>query len=234
MIGFFPANADGDDLVIYSDDSRTEERARIHFLRQQMKKRAGRPNYCIADFVAPVSSGKADYVGGFAVTAGIGTEEKLLEFKSNHDDYNDILFKALADRLAEAFAERMHERVRKEFWGYASDEMLENDELIKEKYRGIRPAPGYPACPDHSEKPGLFELLSAQDLVGIHLTEGFAMLPASSVSGYYLGHPDAQYFGIGKIGKDQAKDYAERKGLSMIDAERVLAPILGYERQRII
>ena len=234
VIGFFPANADGDDLVIYSDDSRTEERTRFHFLRQQMKKRAGRPNYCIADFVAPVSSGKADYVGGFAVTAGIGTEEKLLEFKSNHDDYNDILFKALADRLAEAFAERMHERVRKEFWGYASDEMLENDELIKEKYRGIRPAPGYPACPDHSEKPGLFELLSAQDLVSIHLTEGFAMLPASSVSGYYLGHPDAQYFGIGKIGKDQAKDYAERKGLSMIDAERVLAPILGYERQRII
>ncbi len=233
VIGLFPANADGDDLVVYTDESRTEERIRIHFLRQQMKKRAGRPNYCIADFVAPMDSGKADYFGGFAVTAGIGIEEKLSEFKSDHDDYNDILLKALADRLAEAFAERMHERVRKEYWGYAPNEILDNDDLIKEKYLGIRPAPGYPACPDHSEKLGLFKLLAVEDQTGIHLTEGFAMVPASSVSGYYLAHQDAQYFGIGKISKDQAEDYAERKGISMMDAERVLAPNLGYERQRI-
>jgi 5-methyltetrahydrofolate--homocysteine methyltransferase len=230
VIGFFPANADGDDVILYNDEDRTAERARLCFLRQQMKKRAGRPNYCLADFVASAESGIADYIGGFAVTAGIGVEDKTAEFKSNHDDYNDIMLKALADRLAEAFAERMHERVRKEFWGYAPDEAFSNEDLIKERYQGIRPAPGYPACPDHSEKPVLFDLLDAEARAGIHLTESFAMLPAASVSGFYFWRPEARYFGVGRIGKDQVEDYARRRGLKLADAERYLAPNLGYER----
>ncbi|HAT35693.1 MAG TPA: methionine synthase, partial [Rhodospirillaceae bacterium] len=179
---------------------------------------------------APAESGVADYIGGFAVTTGHGIEDKLAEFNSNHDDYSDILLKALADRLAEAFAERMHERVRTDLWGYAPDEAFSNDELIKEKYRGIRPAPGYPACPDHSEKPVLFELLEAEANAGMRLTEGFAMLPAAAVSGYYLAHPDARYFGVGKIGEDQVEDYAVRRGMTREEAERVLAPNLGYAR----
>ncbi|MEL0113171.1 MAG: vitamin B12 dependent-methionine synthase activation domain-containing protein, partial [Rickettsiales bacterium] len=230
VIGFFPANAVGDDVVVYRDEARQEERTRFHFLRQQMAKRAGRANFCLADFIAPRTSGVQDYLGAFAVTAGLGIEKQLAVFKSNHDDYNDIMLKALADRLAEAFAERMHERVRQEFWGYAPDENLENDALIGEEYRGIRPAPGYPACPDHTEKAALFELLDAESKAGIHLTESFAMLPAASVSGFYFGHPDAQYFGVGRIGRDQVKDYAERRGADFEATERWLAPNLGYDR----
>ncbi|MSO65764.1 MAG: methionine synthase, partial [Alphaproteobacteria bacterium] len=229
-IGFFPANAIGDDVELYSEDGRQHVRAVVHFLRQQMVRTDERPNFCLADFVAPKSSGVADYVGGFVVTAGIGIERKLAEFKAQHDDYSDILLKALADRLAEAFAERLHERVRKEFWGYAKDERLDNGALIREEYRGIRPAPGYPACPDHSEKVGLFELLDAERNTGVSLTESFAMWPASSVSGYYFAHPDAQYFGVARIGKDQVEDYARRRGVTLEQAQKWLAANLAYER----
>ena len=195
-----------------------------------MSKRAGRPNYCLADFVAPKETGVADYIGGFAVTAGIGIEEHLSGFQRNHDDYNDILLKALADRFAEAFAEHMHERVRKEFWGYAPDEDLSNEALIKEQYRGIRPAPGYPACPDHSEKRILFDLLDAEKNASITLTESFAMWPGASVSGFYFSHPESRYFGIGKVDRDQVKDYARRKGLGVAETERLLASNLSYDR----
>ncbi|MDG1437905.1 MAG: vitamin B12 dependent-methionine synthase activation domain-containing protein, partial [Emcibacteraceae bacterium] len=231
VIGFWDANSVGDDVEIYADESRDEIVDTVHFVRQQMKKRRGKANMCLADFIAPKETGISDYFGGFAVTAGIGIEEKLELFKSNHDDYNDILLKALADRFAEAFAEHMHECVRQEYWGYASGEALSNEELIKEKYRGIRPAPGYPACPDHTEKPGLFSLLNARQNAGIDLTDSMAMLPASSVSGYYLGHPDSQYFGIGKISKDQVTDYAKRKNIELRLAERWLAPNLAYDRK---
>lgn len=229
VIGFFPANAVGDDIEVFTDAGRGTVQTRFHFLRQQMKKRDGRANFCLADFVAPKDTGLADYIGGFAVTAGIGIEEKLAEFQAAHDDYSDILLKTLADRLAEAFAERMHERVRTEFWGYAPDEALSNEALIKEDYQGIRPAPGYPACPDHTEKRALFDLLGAEENAGIILTESFAMLPASSVSGYYFAHPDSQYFGLGRISKDQVEDYAARKGVDMDDAERWLRPNLVYD-----
>jgi len=235
VIGFWPANAQGDDVILWSDEDRKAEESRIHFLRQQQKKRSGRANHCLADLVAPADSGIADYVGGFAVTAGLGIESKLEEFQAQNDDYSDILLKALADRLAEAFAERMHERVRTEFWGYAPDEALSNADIIKEKYRGIRPAPGYPACPDHSEKPELFRLLNAGQNAQITLTDSFAMWPASSVSGYYLAHPDAAYFGIGKIARDQVEDYAARKGVSLEQAEKWLSSSLAYdpdERER--
>lgn len=228
VIGFFPANSVGDDVEVYGDDGKTV--TTLNFLRQQMTKDAKRPNFCLADFVAPKDSGKADYVGGFAVTAGIGIEKKLAEFKANHDDYSDILLKALADRLAEAFAERMHERVRKEFWAYAPGENLANDDLIHEKYRGIRPAPGYPACPDHTEKRKLFDLLQAEKNTGIELTESFAMTPTAAVSGFYFAHPDSQYFGIGRISKDQVEDYARRKGQDLETTERWLAPNLVYDR----
>ncbi len=227
--GFFPANAVGDDVEIYTDESRTEVLQTVHFLRQQMSKSEGRTNFCLADFIAPKDSGVADYIGGFAVTAGLGIDEKLAEFKAAHDDYSGIMLQALADRLAESFAERLHERVRKEFWGYAPDEDLDNKALIDEAYRGIRPAPGYPACPDHSEKPALFELLDATNNAGITLTESFAMLPGASVSGYYFSHPDSQYFGLGRIGRDQVEDYAKRRGVSVEQAERWLAPNLGYD-----
>ena len=230
VIGFFPANSVGDDVEIYADDDRTAVVATAHFLRQQMVKRSGRPNHCLADYVAPKETGIADYIGGFAVTAGHDIEDQLAHFKADHDDYSDILLKALADRLAEAFAERMHERVRKEFWGYDPDEGLTNEELVKERYRGIRPAPGYPACPDHSEKPMLFDLLQAKERAGIHLTEGYAMLPASSVSGFYFAHPDSRYFGIGRIARDQVEDYAQRRGVSLEQAERWLSPNLMYQR----
>ena len=195
-----------------------------------MTKTSGRANFCLTDFIAPKETGLKDYIGGFAVTAGLDIENKLQEFAKSHDDYSDILLKALADRLAEAFAERLHERVRKELWGYEADENLSNDELIKENYAGIRPAPGYPACPDHSTKPQLFELLSASEKASIDLTESFAMMPASSVSGYYFAHPSAQYFGIGKIGKDQVSDYARRRNVSVEQAEKWLAPNLNYAR----
>ncbi len=229
VIGFFPANAVGDDVEVYTDETRSTVRATLSFPRQQMKK-DGRPNFCLADFVAPKDSGKADYIGGFAVTAGIGIEDKLAEFKTEHDDYSDILLKALADRLAEAFAERMHERVRREFWAYAVDEELTNDDLIREKYRGIRPAPGYPACPDHCLKGDLFDLLGAPENAGVSLTESFAMLPTASVSGFYLAHPDSQYFGLGKISKDQVENYAQRRGQDLVTTERWLAPNLAYPR----
>ena len=229
-IGFFAANAVGDDVELYAGDNRGEVRAMVHFLRQQMAKSDGRENFCLADFVAPKNSGLADYLGAFVVTAGLGIETKLAEFEAAHDDYSAILLKALADRLAEAFAERMHERVRTEFWAYAPDEALDSGALIREDYVGIRPAPGYPACPDHSEKPALFDLLEAERSAGVTLTESFAMLPASSVSGYYFSHPDARYFGIGKVGRDQVADYARRRGVPPAQAETWLAPNLGYER----
>ncbi|MBL4894946.1 MAG: methionine synthase [Emcibacter sp.] len=223
VIGFWPANAIGDDVEIYTDESRDTILDTVPFLRQQTKKRSGKHNMCLADFVAPKDSGKADYIGGFAVTTGIGIEEKLKEYKANFDDYNDILLKALADRLAEAFAEHMHERVRKELWGYAADESLSNQELIKEKYQGIRPAPGYPACPDHTTKPSLFKLLDVEQNAGITLTDSMAMLPTAAVSGYYFGHPKSQYFGIGKIDEDQLEDYARRRGVELDVARRWLA-----------
>ena len=229
VIGFWPVARRGDDdLVVFTDESRSEELGCIQFLRQQVKKGEGRSNSCLADWFAPQASGQSDYIGGFAVTSGIGEEEVVAEFEKDHDDYSSILFKALADRLAEAFAEHMHERVRKEFWGYATDENLDNADLIKEKYQGIRPAPGYPACPDHTEKGFLFELLDAPNLAGVNLTENFAMYPGSAVSGYYLSHPEAAYFGIGKIQKDQVEDYALRKGWDIEKAERWLAPLLAY------
>ncbi|RYC71937.1 methionine synthase [Spirosoma sordidisoli] len=204
-----------------------DTRTVLHFLRQQNQKAPGLPNFCLADFVAPLDSGREDYIGGFAVTAGIGIEALLEKYERDHDDYNSIMVKALADRLAEAFAERMHERVRKEFWPYATNETLSNDELIKEKYQGIRPAPGYPACPDHTEKATLFELLDANK-IGIELTESFAMYPASSVSGFYFSHPESKYFAVGKISKDQVLDYAMRKDMPVDEVERWLSPVLGY------
>ena len=231
VIGFWNANSIGDDVELYADPNRKEVIDTIHFVRQQMKKRSGKANMCLADFITPKETGIIDHMGGFALTAGIGIEEKLELFEGSHDDYNDILLKALADRFAEAFAEHMHERVRKEFWGYAKDESLNNNELIKEKYRGIRPAPGYPACPDHTEKTGLFALLNARQNAGIDLTDSMAMMPASSVSGYYFSHPESQYFGIGKISKDQVQDYAKRKDMELQLTERWLAPNLAYNRE---
>ena len=229
VIGFWPAASIAhDDVELYTDDARADVLARVHFLRQQMVKGEDRANVCLADFVAPKDTGVDDYLGGFAVTAGIGLEAKSAEFKAAHDDYSDILLKALADRLAEAFAERMHERVRKEFWAYAAEEDLSNADLIKEAFEGIRPAPGYPACPDHTEKTTLFKLLDATNATGIELTDSYAMMPASSVSGFYLAHPQAKYFGVGKIAKDQVEDYARRKGISVQQAEQWLAPNLGY------
>ena len=229
VIGFWPANRRGDDIVVYTDDARQDELAVLHHLRQQDDKAPGKPMLALSDFVAPEGSGKADYVGGFAVTAGIGAEALAQEYKDRHDDYNAIMVKALADRLAEAFAERMHERVRREFWGYARDEALANEDLIKERYRGIRPAPGYPACPDHTEKATLFQLLKAPESTGIQLTEHFAMHPAAAVSGWYFSHPESRYFAVGKIGADQVEDYAVRKGLSRAEAERWLMPSLAYD-----
>jgi len=233
VIGFWPANAEGDDVILWQDEACKRELTRAHFLRQQMSKRGDRPNMCLADFVAPKDSGKLDYMGGFAVTAGLGIEEALKPFEENNDDYSGILLQALSDRLAEAFAECMHERVRTEFWGYAPDEALSNEELIKEKYRGIRPAAGYPACPDHSEKTELFGLLEAEDKAGIALTSGYAMTPAASVSGYYFAHPESAYFGLGKIGRDQVEDYAERRGVSVEQVEKWLSPNLDYDPDKL-
>ena len=229
VIGFFPANSVGDDIELYNDDSRTEVKAVLHHLRQQMAKPSDRPNSCLSDFVAPKSSAKKDYVGAFAVTTGIGIDERVKQFEDDHDDYSSILLKALADRLAEAFAERMHERVRKEFWAYAKDEDLDNEALIKESYQGIRPAPGYPACPDHTEKATLWSLIEPDKNAGITITESFAMLPTAAVSGFYFSHPAAKYFGTGKIQKDQVEDYAKRKGDELAVVERWLAPVLEYD-----
>lgn len=223
MIGFFPANSDGDDIILYQDESRSGQLEVLHHLRQQNVKAPGRPNYCLSDFIAPVENGQADYIGGFAVTAGIGIEKKLAEFAADHDDYNSIMLKALADRLAEAFAEYLHSEVRQNHWGYVDDEAMSNEELIKENYKGIRPAPGYPACPDHTEKAKLFALLDVQANTSIELTDSFAMYPTAAVSGWYFAHPDAQYFNVGKITTEQLEDYARRKGLTNEEAERWLA-----------
>jgi len=231
VTGLFPANSVGDDIAVYGDDSRDTALATLHQLRQQRQKPDGQPNLCLADFIAPQDSGIADYIGAFAVTTGLGIESHVAAFERAHDDYNAILLKALADRLAEACAEYMHARVRKELWGYASDEKLENDALIGETYRGIRPAPGYPACPDHMEKAMLWRLLDVERNTGIELTDSFAMYPAASVSGWYFAHPEAKYFQVGKIGRDQAEDYAQRKGLSLSTVERWLAANLGYDSE---
>lgn len=225
VLGIFEAGSDGDDVRIRYDQG---QEGVIHFLRQQGRKGKNLPNLCLADFVAPIDSGKKDYIGAFAVTAGTGIEKLTEEFRKAHDDYSEIMAKALADRLAEAFAECLHEQVRKKYWGYATDETFSNEELIREKYQGIRPAPGYPACPDHTEKPFLFELLDATAATGIELTDSFAMYPAASVSGYYLSHPEAKYFGLGKISKDQVTDYAKRKQRPVAEMEKWLAPNLSY------
>jgi 5-methyltetrahydrofolate--homocysteine methyltransferase len=229
VFGLFPAARVGDDIEIYRDAAHRELPMTLHNLRQQNQKPAGRANLCLADYVAPKESGVPDWVGAFAVTAGIGIEKKLAEFERDHDDYSAIMLKALADRLAEAFAEHLHQRVRREYWGYAPDEALSNDDLIDEKYRGIRPAPGYPACPDHTEKGTLFALLDAERNAGMHLTESYAMLPTAAVAGFYLSHPDASYFAVGKIGPDQLEDYARRKAMSVPAAEKWLAPWLAYD-----
>ncbi|TSA37905.1 MAG: methionine synthase [Methylococcaceae bacterium] len=223
VIGFFPAQSHGDDVVLYTNNRCTEQLMTLHHLRQQNVKAPGRPNYCLADFIAPVDSGVTDYLGAFAVTTGIGIEEVLLRFEQDHDDYSAIMLKALADRLAEACAEYLHLKVRKEYWGYMEEETLDSEQLIKEAYQGIRPAPGYPACPDHTEKAKLFELLNVTENTSITLTENYAMYPASAVSGWYFSHADAQYFNVGKIDKDQLADYAERKGIALAEAERWLA-----------
>jgi 5-methyltetrahydrofolate--homocysteine methyltransferase len=231
VAGFWPANADGDDVVVWTDETRTVERVRLHTLRQQMARAGGRANLALADFIAPVG-GPGDYIGGFAVTAGLGEHEVAARFKAAGDDYSAILATALADRLAEAFAEALHHRVRTELWGYAPGEGFDLDAVIGEKYRGIRPAPGYPAQPDHTEKAALFQLLDATAATGIELTESYAMSPPASVSGLYLAHPEAHYFGVGKIERDQVEDYARRKGWRLAEAERWLAPILNYEPVR--
>jgi 5-methyltetrahydrofolate--homocysteine methyltransferase len=229
VFGLFPANSvDSDDIEIYTDETRGKVAMTWHNLRQQTKKPADIPNYCLADYIAPKASGVADYIGGFAVTTGIGIDEHVARFEAQNDDYNAILLKALADRLAEAYAELLHARVRREFWGYAADETLGNDDLIAEKYRGIRPAPGYPACPEHSEKGPLFDLLQAPLNAGITITDSFAMLPTAAVSGFYFSHPQAQYFASGKVDKEQVASYAKRKGWTMEEAERWLAPVLSY------
>ena len=230
VFGLFPANSVGDDdIEVYADRGRTRVLTVLHHLRQQMERPAGRPNLCLADYVAPRDSGLPDWIGAFAVTAGIGADEIAAAFERSHDDYSAILVKALADRLAESLAERLHARVRREFWAYAPDERLDNAALIAEGYRGIRPAPGYPACPDHTEKAALFALLDATARTGIRLTESGAMWPAASVSGWYFAHPDAAYFGLGRIGRDQVQDYARRKGMDLRAMERWLRPVLGYD-----
>jgi 5-methyltetrahydrofolate--homocysteine methyltransferase len=230
VVGFFPANTVGDDDInVYGDETRATVRFRLHQLRQQKSKPQDQAQLCLSDFVAPVQSARADYIGAFAVTAGIGIDEHLARFEAAHDDYSSIMLKALADRLAEALAERMHERVRREHWGYAAHERLDRSGLIREEYQGIRPAPGYPACPDHTEKATLWTLLDAERTAGIRLTESYAMFPTAAVSGFYFSHPQAHYFGVGKIDRDQVASYAQRKGMGLAEAERWLAPILGYD-----
>ncbi|TBR11663.1 MAG: methionine synthase, partial [Lysobacter sp.] len=226
VFGLWPANSIGDDVEVETSAGTT---TRLHFLRQQVDKPVERPDFCLADFIAPKDTGLRDGIGAFAVTAGLGIEPHVARFEAAHDDYNAILLKALADRLAEALAERLHERVRREFWGYAPDEALDNEALVTERYRGIRPAPGYPACPEHSEKATLFAMLDATSTIGIELTESFAMYPAASVSGYYFAHPGSQYFVVGRISKEQVTDYARRKGVELTQAERWLAPNLDYD-----
>jgi 5-methyltetrahydrofolate--homocysteine methyltransferase len=227
VMAFFPAQSEGDDILLYEDDKRKKIKARVHALRQQASRTDGQPNRCLSDFIAPLNSGRKDYLGAFAVTAGHGVEEWAREMEKAHDDYQAILLKALADRLAEAFAEKMHQLARRA-WGFGQKEKLTPEDLIAEKYRGIRPAAGYPACPDHTEKRGLMALLVAEKNVGIRLTENCAMTPASSVSGLYFGHPGARYFAVGSIQRDQVEDYANRKAMSVAEVEKWLRPNLGY------
>jgi 5-methyltetrahydrofolate--homocysteine methyltransferase len=216
-------------MEVYTDESRSEVLMTLRSLRQQTERPPGRPNAALADFLAPKESGVKDYIGSFAVTAGIGIDEHVARFEADHDDYQSIMLKALADRLAEAFAERLHELVRKNYWGYVADESLDNEALINEKYQGIRPAPGYPACPDHTEKALLWELLEPEKNAGMTITESFAMLPTAAVSGFYFAHPESRYYGLGKIDQDQVEDYAQRKGWDMPTAERWLGPALSYD-----
>jgi 5-methyltetrahydrofolate--homocysteine methyltransferase len=229
VYGLFPAASTGEDVLVYADDSRDQVRGTLHQLRQQGQHRAGIPNRSLADFVAPVDSGLPDHIGAFAVTAGIGLPGKVMEFKEALDDYSAILLESLADRLAEAFAERLHQRVRTEFWAHVPEEQLSNEDLIAEKYTGIRPAPGYPACPDHTEKQTIWDLLDVETNTGIELTDSMAMWPGASVSGVYYSHPASQYFVVGRLGRDQVADYAERKGWTLAEAERWLSPNLGYD-----
>jgi 5-methyltetrahydrofolate--homocysteine methyltransferase len=231
VVGLWPAQADVDDIVVFADETRTQEIGRFHTLRQQMSKSEGKANAALSDFIAPLG-GPADYIGAFAVTAGLGEAEVAARYKAAGDDYNAILAAALADRLAEAFAEALHRKVRLELWGYAPNEPFDLTALIGEKYQGIRPAPGYPAQPDHTEKATLFKLLDAATATGMELTESFAMTPPAAVSGLYFSHPDAHYFGVGKIDRDQVADYARRKGWELATAERWLSPILNYEPTR--
>jgi 5-methyltetrahydrofolate--homocysteine methyltransferase len=229
VIGLWPANSEGDDILVFADEARSAPIAALHTLRQQLPRRESRANVALADFVAPRASGLADYIGAFAVTAGIGEEAVVERFKHANDDYAAIMAKALADRLAEALAERLHQRMRKEFWAYEPDESLKAGDLIAEKYRGIRPAPGYPAQPDHTEKATLFTLLDGERQTGVRLTESFAMWPGASVCGLYFSHPDSYYFGVGKIERDQVEDYAKRKRWTLAEAEKWLGPILNYD-----
>jgi 5-methyltetrahydrofolate--homocysteine methyltransferase len=224
--GVFPAQSVGDDIEILGSNDRS---VTLFGLRQQFAKKNGKPNVCLSDFIAPKGSELHDYVGGFAVTAGLGLDELCRELEADLDDYGSIMAKALADRLAEALAERLHERVRTEQWGYSTSEGLTSDDLIAERYVGIRPAPGYPSCPDHTQKEVLFDLLDVEPRIGIRLTESFAMVPGASVSGWYFAHPEAHYFGLGRIGRDQVADYAQRRSMEMADAEQWLSPNLGYD-----
>ena len=229
VTGFYPANTiNEDDIEVYTDDTRNKVRTILHSLRQQTKKPVGIFNVALADFIAPKETGVKDYIGGFAVTAGIGIEKQLAKFEKDHDDYSAIMLKAIADRLAEAFAELMHQKVRKELWGYAPNEKLSSEELIKESYTGIRPAPGYPASPDHTEKLLHFELFEVEKNTGIHLTESMAMYPTAAVSGIYFALADSHYFALGKITREQAEDYARRKGITFEEAEKWLRPSLNY------
>jgi 5-methyltetrahydrofolate--homocysteine methyltransferase len=229
VAGFWPANAHGDDVLVYADEHRDEPVAVLHTLRQQLARREGRANVALSDFIAPRASGIADYIGAFIVTAGIGEDEIANRFNGANDDYSSIMVKALADRMAEAFAERLHARVRRDLWGYAADEALRPQELIGESYVGIRPAPGYPAQPDHTEKAALFRLLDGEASTGVMLTESFAMWPGASVCGLYFSHPQSHYFGVGRIERDQVEDYARRKGWTAEACEKWLAPVLNYD-----
>jgi 5-methyltetrahydrofolate--homocysteine methyltransferase len=229
VIGLFPASSVGDDVEVYGDPGRERLLGRFHFLRKQAKQPGGHYNECLADFVAPKDQGTPDWVGGFACTTGLGIDEQLAKFESQHDDYQAIMLKALADRLAEALAELLHQRVRSQYWGYAPDEQLTNQQLIAEKYVGIRPALGYPACPDHTEKDLLWNLLQVRENTGIWLTESKAMVPTAAVSGLYFAHPRSRYFSVGKIDRDQIADYAARKGMPLAEVERWLSPVLAYD-----
>jgi 5-methyltetrahydrofolate--homocysteine methyltransferase len=232
VFGLFPANrVDGEDIEVYTDESRSAVRTTLHQLRQQTQGRDGSARKSLADFIAPKETGLRDHVGAFAVTAGLGSAERVARFKKDNDDYSAILLESLADRLAEAFAERLHERVRKEFWAYAPDETLDAGGLLAEQYAGIRPAPGYPACPEHTEKQVIWDLLDVEQVTGIELTESMAMWPGAAVSGLYFSHPQSRYFVLGRLGRDQVEDYARRKGWTVDEAEKWLSPNLGYRTE---